>query len=159
MFKLCALVSSPLIGLAGPASDGQALPLKAESRLTQTSVKNNELFSVSTAIRNTSGKEQPLVAWDCSYSRQWITDSLSVRSEGEPCLQNVLSKVKLRPGASYKKNVQALVTLPAGSAPTEVITFRLGFESEKDPMAPPSASHAAANPRLWSNAVTVTVTK
>jgi len=158
-----------VVGVAHVACHGQATPLKAEIKLIRTSVKNNELFWIATSIRNASGAEQSLVAWSCSYSRQWITDNSAVSAEGESCLQNTLAKIKLRPGASYKKNVQILVALPAGNTPRKAITFRLGFASEDDPMAPRPKSDPTKlsplkfeeprvpSPRLWSNAVTLHV--
>ncbi|MDR3771940.1 MAG: hypothetical protein P4L26_01260 [Terracidiphilus sp.] len=159
MFKQCVLVSALLIGLTGLASYGQSPRLKAEIKLSRTSVKNNEEFSVSTIIRNTSNKEQSLVVRACGYGFQWTSDNPFLKSAGEDCLNNALVKVRLKAGDSYEKRVQVLATLPAGGAPKESIAFRLGFESERDQTAPPPASNTAAAPRLWSNAVTVIVTR
>ena len=160
MFKHVVFTSALLIGLAGAGAYGQTSPLRAEIKLSRTSVKNNELLSVSTIIRNTSREDQSFVAWACGYGRQWTSDSLSAQvNHGEPCLANALVKVKLKPGNSYQKKIQVSVTLPAAGAPQEAVTFRLGFASERDQPAPAPASGAATTPRLWSNAVTVTVTR
>ena len=115
---------------------------------------------MSTSIRITSGEEQSLVVWACGLGRQWVADNPSAQVDHrEPYLANALVKAKLKPGDSYEKKVRVSVVLPAGGAPKQAVTFRLGFESERDQLAPPSASNAAATPRLWSNAATVTVSR
>jgi hypothetical protein len=158
MIKRCSLTAALLIFVAGPGSFGQAPPLKAEIRLPRNSVKNGALFAVFTAIRNTSREEQSLEASACGYGSQWTTDNPVVRSEGEPCLASGLARVKLKPGESYEKKILVSVTLPVGSGPKETVTFRLGFESERDQTAPPASTGPPA-PRLWSNPVTINATR
>ncbi len=160
MLKHSVWASALLICFAGLGSYGQSSPLRAEIKSTRTAVRNSELFFVSSTIRNTSNKEQSIVVWACGYGRQWAADVPPAKVVLEDCLNNGLAKVRLKPDVSYERKVQVSVTLPAGSAPKQTITFRLGFASEDDPMAPPRpGANAASAPRLWSNAVTVTVTR
>lgn len=159
MFKHHVLHSAMLLSFMGLAAYCQDSPLKAEIKLAQTSVKNNEMFFLSAAIRNISGEEQTIVVWTCGYSRQWTADTPSVKFAREDCVANVQVRLKLKPGESYEKKVLVQVTLPAGSNPKEAITFRLGFENETAAMPTPSTVKAAKAAQLWSNALTINVTR
>jgi len=159
MLRRSVLTTVLLICSAGSGSYGQSSPLRAEIELTRISVKNNEVFSVSTTIRNVSGEEQSLTTLDCGYSYQWTADNPLLRSGAESCLQNALSTIRLGPGGSYKRKVRVSALLRAGSDPKQAVTFRLGFVNDDGPMTQRPGVRAATAPRLWSNAVTVTVTR
>ncbi len=134
---------------------GVALPstLKVEIKPAKTVVKSNEDFSVVTLIRNDSGNDQSIWVLYCAYSTQWRTDNPSVHLDSiDVCAKNVPWKVNLKPGKAYEKEVLVRVTLPSGNDQPESTTFRLGFED----MANTGTQNTR---RVWSNAVTVTVTR
>jgi hypothetical protein len=160
MLKRALLLCALLFGLAGLASYGQGTPIRAEIKLARTDVRVNEAFLVSTSLRNASTEEQVLEVWACGYGRQWTADSPSVQVDhGEPCLANSLVKVKLRPGETYKRP-PVRVTLAAGAVPATLITFRLGYQNELEPKDEGTqGSVKTAPPRIWSNAVRVSVTR
>ena len=149
MLKTHALLSAMLFGLVGLAAYGQSTPWKAEIKLSQTSVKNNDSFLVSAAIRNTGGEEHVLGVYTCSYANQWRADNSVVLVPGDSCMRNVPRKIRLGSGGSYEKKVLVQVALPTGKTPNESITFRLGFLD----------ALMSNGPRIWSNAVTISVTK
>jgi hypothetical protein len=143
MLKPHMLLSAMLFGFAALAAYGQDAKLEVEIKASRASVRNKALFSVSTLIRNTSGEEQSLFVLDCGYSRQWAVDNPSLKPAGECCLQNAISKIRLRPGGVYERKVRLLASLPAGSTAKEAMAFRLGFTSEDDPMASRTGANAA----------------
>ena len=125
--------------------------IKAEIKLAQPVVRNDEYFSVTTTIRNTGAHEETLVVWTCSYPSQWRPDSPIVKVLGIPCKQNVPGKVKLRPGEAYTKPVRVYLKLPEQR---ESVTFRLGYGTWAyfGTIEP-----APKLPAIWSNALTVPV--
>jgi len=136
-----------------PTGDRQDSPLKAEIRPTQISVKNDEDFSVITSIHNTSSEGQSIWVLYCGYSIQWTADNPSVHLDStDACAKNSPWKVSLKPGEAYEKTVLVRVALSPGNGQSKAVTFRLGFED----MAYTTVQNA---PRIWSNAVTVNVTR
>lgn len=140
--------------LEGSEANGQDLPLKAEIKLAQTTVTNNEEFSVATVLRNVSKKEQSLVAWTCSYRAQWTSDNPSIQNPGIQCAQNLRFKIQLKPGGTYERELRVIIKLAAGMERDNSVTFRLGFEDATGYYVPGSKI-----PLIWSNAVTVSVTR
>ncbi len=157
MPKYKALLGTLLFYLAGWAAYGQGPSWKVEIKLAQTLVKSGENFSVVTAVRNTGTSEESLIVWDCSYAWQWKADNPAVQVGGVACLQNVLVRIRLKPGEAYERPVPVYVELAAGSARRELIAFRLRYEN--------AATHVESfhlppqNPPIWSNPVTVIVTR
>lgn len=146
------LFATLLLCFGGLAAYGQSSPIVAEIRPAQASVKNNEDFSVSTSLRNTSNSEQSLEVLYCGYSVQWVTDNPSVHvdfAEGG-CMHNFPHKTVLKPGEAYERALSVHVELASGNGQLESVTFRLGFQDENTPTVP-------TVPRIWSNAVTVSV--
>lgn len=144
LFLLCCTVA---------VASGQAQALKAEIKLSQPVVKDNEYFSATTTIRNTGSAEETFVVWDCSYPSQWRPDNPIIKAQAIPCRQNVPGKVKLRPGETYTKPVLLYAKLKS-SEHVQSVTFRLGYGTwayfgtiEPTPKSP----------AIWSNTVTVTV--
>jgi hypothetical protein len=133
---------------SSPAADGQGSPIKIEIKPAQTAVKNNEDFSVDITIRNTSSVEQLLEVMSCSYSMQWTLDNPSVRLVREACEKNIPIKISLKPGQAFERAVLARVVLASGNGQSESVTFRLGF-----------IGAASKPPPIWSNHVTVSVTR
>ncbi|MGB9407374.1 MAG: hypothetical protein WCA89_07545 [Terracidiphilus sp.] len=150
-----------LFCIGGLAVYGQPSPLKVEIKPAQTVVKNNEVFSVDTTIRNTSSAEQSLQVLYCCYSTQWTADNPLVHVDcAESCMHNFPHKTKLKPGDAYEKTVLVRVALAAGKGQSETVTFRLGFE---DPTYGTVTTYRGVSrmwiPPRWSNAVTVSVTR
>jgi hypothetical protein len=141
-----------LFCIGGLAAHSQSSPIVVEIKPTQTVVKDNETFSVSTTLRNRSSEVQVLGVMSCSYPAQWAVDNLSVYMSQVSCLRNVLSRIILKPGEAYERTLSVHVELASGKGQLESVTFRLGFQDE-NPLTVPKA------PRIWSNAVTVSVTR
>jgi len=153
MCKHKMLFLALLFCFRGLASQGQSSPIKVEIKVAQTSVKDNEAFSVSTELRNTGQEEKLLQVWSCSYPWQWETDNSSVHVNQVDCLRNTLFKVRLKVGETYERSVSVRVELAPGEGHPESVTFRLGFQD-----APPETGSTTMSPPIWSNAVTVSVT-
>jgi hypothetical protein len=136
----------------GLAAYGQSSPTNVEIKLAQIAVKNNEDFSVNTAIRNTGNDEQVLEIWFCGYCNRWIADNPSVHIGVESCLKNSSQTIRLMPGKAFEEAVPVRVELPVGSGQHELVTFRLGIKGGT------YGTKWTVSP-IWSNAVTVNVTR
>jgi hypothetical protein len=147
-----ALFATLLFCFGGLAAYGQSPPLLVEIKPAQTVVHSNEEFLVSTALRNTSSEVQVLGVMSCSYPSQWAADNTSVYVSQVSCLRNVLFRISLKPGEAYERTLSVHVELASGKGQLESVTFRLGFQDENPPTVP-------RVPRIWSNAVTVSVTR
>lgn len=133
--------------------DVQPSPLKVEIKQAQTAVKNNEDFSVVASIRNVSSEEQELMVSYCVHCMNWIADSPLVHlNSTDACLKTPSSRFTVKPGEVYKMSVLARVVLATDKSQTESITFRLGF-------TPSIYKTGQMMPTIWSNAVTVSVTR
>lgn len=141
-----------LFCISGSALYSQASALKIEIRATKTEVKSGEGFSVSTIIRNTGSQDVVFGVLLCGYCYQWRADVPSVSVGADVCTNNALSRIRLKPGESYERPVVVFVSLNANTAESMPITFRLGFQSSDYPNIPQL-------PRIWSDAVTVKVTR
>jgi len=93
-----------------PTGNCQDSPLKAEIELVQTSIRNHEEFSVSTALYNKGSDVWMLQVWACGYSNQWTSDNPFIVI-GESCLNNSFQKIGLKPDEVFKKAVKAHVEL------------------------------------------------
>jgi len=148
-----ALFATLLLCFGGLALNGQSPQIRVEIKPTKTVVKNHEGFLVSTALRNTGNLEQLVSVWSCSYSTQWLTDNPSVQlTGGGDCFKNGLGIVRIKPGEAYERKVPVSVTLGSRSGQHESVTFRMGFQDENPRTIPKP-------PRIWSNAVTVNITR
>ncbi len=142
-----------LFCFGGLAVYGQSSDLKVEIQPAQTVVKNNEDFSVSTVIRNTGKNEQKLAVLLCCYSMLWTTDNPFVHTDCiEGCARNSAIRIQLKPGQIYEKTVRVRVEIGAGRDRNEPVTFRLGLNAATYRSEPKI-------PTIWSNAVTVNVTR
>ena len=152
MCRYKQLLGVSMLCIAGLSAFGQVSPIEVEVKVVQAAVKENETFSVSTAIYNTGSVGEVLKVWTCSYPMQWKSNSPIVNVNEVPCLQNVPFKIRLKPGEAYERAVTARVELSAGKSLTQSVTFRLGFQ--------PATYGTEPEPRrIWSNAVTVSVTR
>ncbi len=152
MFKRKVLFGTLLFCFGGLAAFGQDSPIKVTISSALTQVRNNEIVSVCTTLRNISSEEQVLEALSCGYSNQWIADNPSVLLLGDPCKKVGLMQIRLKPNETHERHLSIRVTLPASGSHPQSVTFRLGFQNERSrtEMKPP---------RIWSNAVTVNVTR
>jgi len=151
MNKRIVLLSALLLCFAGLTAFPQDSPTQLEIKLAQTTVKNNEDFSLSAIIHNTGNEEKVIRVWSCGHS-QWTADNPSVLGSPEVCAKNILLKERIKPGESGHWEVPVRVVLLAGGGQPESVTFRLGFQSSTYGTEPDI-------PRIWSNAVTVKVTR
>ena len=142
-----------LAGFTASAAGGQLQPLRAEIKLSQTVVKNNEDFSVTATIRNTGTHEEMLEVWTRSYPSQWRADSPAVKTNATDCLQNSAGMVPLSPGKTYTRQVSVHLAVK-DSGGRQLVTFRLGYGT--DPYFG-TIEPAPKSPAIWSNAVTVSV--
>jgi hypothetical protein len=117
--------------------------------VTQTVIKNNEIFSVDTVIRNAGSVEQSVTVWTCSYPSQWKADNPAVHVNDVACMQNVPSPVKLKAGGTYRRSVSIHVQLADDKTAGKQVIFRLAYTEH--------AYFLTNKPLLWSNPVTVTV--
>lgn len=103
---------------------------------------------MSTSLVNSGSNVWTLGVPACGYSYRWTADHPSVHVIGEACMKNTFATIYLKPGEVFQREVPVLVDLAPGKGEPESVTFRLGF-IESTPKIPP----------IWSNAVTVSVTK
>jgi len=149
-WKKRALILILVLFFAGMATYGQDSPTRAEIKVAQSTVKNNEEFSVYTSIRNVGRDEQSVPLWSCSYPEQWTADNPAVHIAGAACKKNDVVQVRLKPGEAYERTL--LVRIGAEHRAQRWVTFRLGFE-------PPDHEKTGTASRIWSNAITVNVTE
>jgi hypothetical protein len=152
MYKHKGIVSALLVSFAGLIAFGQESPLKVEIKLAHATANNYEPFSVATAIRNTGTEDQTVDVWSCSYPTQWTGDIPSVRVNLVGCKKNDLQHLKLKPGEACERPLSIRIELPAGNGKPEAVTFRMGFKTA-------TLEIGKENIPVWSNAVTVSVTK
>lgn len=150
MVRFAALL---LIGLLATAN-GIGQSFRAEIKLTQTEVGNNETFLVDTAIRNIGTKEQSLEILPCTYPMQWVADNPHVFVDRVSCLKNSRIAVTLKPNEAYEQRVPVHVELKPHADGHKKVTFRLGYGT-KTPMG--VWKPWPDIPPIWSNPVTVTV--
>ncbi len=131
--------------------DVKVSPLKARIALTQTAVKNNETFSVSTTLINSGSKVWEL-AVGCGFLDEWNSDNPSIHVIGEACMKFIPVGVRLKSGETYERAVPVRLVLMADKGQSEKVTFRLRFN---DPTFIP---HPEVPP-VWSNAVTINVAR
>lgn len=148
------IVGVTLFCCIGQFMTGQERSLKAEITPVQNVVKNDEIFSVATVIRNVGTKEESLTVWSCSYPAQWMTDNRDVHLVVVPCTRNGLELKRLKPGESFSRPLSLSIHLPSGQSNRARVSFRLGFVE--------GAYLGVQNPSLkvplsWSNSITVTV--
>jgi hypothetical protein len=141
---------------AGQIPAGQEQSLKAEIKLTRTVVKNDETFFVATVVRNTGSTVQSLIVWDCSYPDQWTTDNPAARINDVACQQNTRGEIQLKPGASYIRSVSLHIHVAFGQVTQDKVAFRMGYGKMPYFRAQDVVPKV---PLLWSNAVTVAVTR
>jgi hypothetical protein len=152
MRELKLMLAVLLLSVAGLAASAQDSPIKVEVTVAHEKVNNYEPFSVATAIRNTSTEEQTLDIWSCSYPTQWVSDASSVHVNLAGCKKNDLLHIKIKPGEAIERAVSIRVELAPGDGKPESVTFRMGFKNATFVMG-------QANLPMWSNPLTVTVTK
>jgi hypothetical protein len=150
-----ALITALLFCIGGLAVNGQSPQIQVEIKLPKTTVKNHEGFIVLTALRNISNVEKQVRVWSCSYPNQWGADNpyIYVPYDSD-CMKNAFGLVKLKPGESYKRNLPVRVVLASGDSTPKSVTFRLGYVNERQ-----WALSTNGSPPIWSNAVTVSVTR
>lgn len=87
-----------LFSLAGHSHD---LSLQVEIKPALVTVRQNEDFSVETAIRNTGSQPETIEVWSCSYPRQWTLENQAGKVKQIGCKKNYVEQVKLNPGEAY----------------------------------------------------------
>jgi hypothetical protein len=144
-----------LLCCATPLATAQQEPLKAEISWTGETVRNADSFSLTAALQNTSSSERSLTIWTCPVSAQWVPDNPVVRvNQATPCQQPVVSVIRIRSGEKHMETITLSIRLPSNRAIPNSVTFRLGF-SELTRLS----DVAHKKPSVWSNAVTISVTK
>jgi hypothetical protein len=146
------LFSTLLFCFGGVAAYSQSSPIVVEIKSAQTTIQNSETFTVNTSIRNIGSDEEWLSIWSCSYPQQWQADNPFVHVDGVGCKKNDIRKIRIKSGGVYERPLSIRVEFAKDSSQTESVTFRLGFQPEVYGTAP-------KNPPIWSNAVTVSVTR
>lgn len=135
---------------------GQERSLEAEITPAWTLVRNDEIFTVTTVVRNVGTKEQSLTVWTCFYPGQWMTDNRNVHLVVVPCTRNKLEVRRLKPGESFSKPLSLYIDLPSGHVSGTKVNFRLGYRGRSYSGKP---SFSPKLPLFWSNASTVVVSK
>ena len=128
---------------------------RLEARVTPAIIADGRVFTANVTIRNTSQDEQSLQTTQCTYGDwNWKSDQAPLRVEYHPgaaCEKNRVVYVRLKPGDAFNEALPILPTLPAA---TKSLTFRLGFDPRLG-----SGTSVQTLPSVWSNSVTVSVTK
>lgn len=130
---------------------GHDLPMRVEISVAQSTVKNNEEFSLSTTIRNVSKNEQSLQIWSCSYPDQWSADNPAVHITGASCDKNDIIRIRVKPGEAHERTLSIRVSIDAEHSAQKTVTFRLAFE-------PVTSEKTGIASRIWSNVITLNVT-
>ena len=130
-------------------------PFKAQISWNGGTVRNADSFSLTAVLQNTSSSERSLTIWTCPVSAQWVPDNPVVRvNQATPCQQPAMGVIRIRSGEEYRETLTLSIRLPPNRAIPNSVTFRLGF-----------SEHARLTdvvpkmPSVWSNAVTISVTK
>jgi hypothetical protein len=152
MYKHKSTFCALLLCFAVLAAYGQDAAMTVEIKPARTAVNNYEPFQVATAIRNTGAIEQSLKIWSCSYPTQWVSDNPFVKVNLVSCKKNDLLNVNVDPDKGCERTISIRVELSAGDGQLEPVTFRLGFKAA-------TFATGQANLPIWSNPITVTVTK
>lgn len=135
---------------------GQEPFLSVEIKPSQTVARNHEKILVEVAIRNNGATRQTLSVYTCSFPNQWQVDNAAVDVDRANCLQNLRTEIKLKPGEVYRRSLFVHVQLASDQIEQRKESFRLGFgNSPNFGYLKPGPNY----PAIWSNAVTVTVTK
>jgi hypothetical protein len=156
MNPLRNLVALLLLCCASRLVAAQQEPLKAEVSWPGGTVKIAENFSLTVVLKSTGSSERSLTIWTCPVSEQWLPDNPVVQLiQVTPCQQPALGVIRIRPGDKYKETVTLSIRLPSDGTISNNVTFRLGF-SERTRI---SDIEVPKTPSLWSNAVTISVTR
>lgn len=156
MFRNLTLFLALLACLVAQFAVGQDRSFSIQIKVDQTQVKNKEPLGVVATIRNTGTAEEELRTWACGFPSEWISDNTDVYLHQVNCVQDTMKQVKLKPGETYKSKVPVYVQLPSDQMSQKPITFRLGFGNafHYGDKKPDQRGRA-----IWSNAVTVSVTR
>ncbi len=93
--------------------------------------------------------------WTCPVAAQWVPDNPVVRvNQVTPCQQPAVGVIRIRSGEKYMETITLSIRLPSNRAIPNSVTFRLGFS---EPTGFSDVAHK--KPSIWSNAVTIPVTK
>ena len=155
MHSLGKLGTLLVICCVTPLATAQQQNLKAEISWTGVTVKHADSFSLNAVLRNTGSTERSLTIWTCPVSAQWVPDSPVVRvNQDTPCQQPAASLIRIKSGEKYTEAIPISFHLPANQAIPNSVTFRLGF-SELTRLS--DVGHK--EPSIWSNGVTIPVTR
>jgi hypothetical protein len=124
-------------------------------------VLNDQYISVATAIRNISKTDQLLYIAQFPEDT-WISDNPAVHVGEIPVMENLVMGKHLKPGEVYKKELLVRISVPAGKPMGGSITFRLGVYLRLKFIlnhVPPGKEADEFHPLVWSNPVTVRITK
>lgn len=135
---------------------GQARSLTVQINAAETTVKNNERFSVSTTIRNSGTKEEKVLVWACTFPSEWVVDNPSIYVHQPNCLQNPRTWIRLKRGDVYRRVVSLYAHLPALSVYSKEVTFRMGFGNR---LLSENQKHNSKAHVIWSNPITLIVTR
>lgn len=124
--------------------------MRVEISVAQSTIKNNEEFSLSTTIRNVDKDEQSLQVWSCSYPQQWTTDNPAVHITDASCKKNDIIRIRLKPGEAHERTLSIHISIDADHSAQKTVAFRLAFE-------PVTSEKTAIAARIWSNAITLNV--
>ena len=132
--------------------------LKITIQTKQVSIKDGDIFPVTTIIQNIGKDVSTLHLWICSYDEHWITDTPKVNVLEIPCDKNFIQKIKLEPGEYHKRELYLRANIVPKSPPMEMpsirsISFRLGFTDGRE------AEHKESAKSIWSNSITLKVVK
>jgi len=147
-----------LLCLAAPAVHSQGLHIKATISLTRVDVREGEFFTVSTTLRNTGKETQATWLTACNDGDLWVPDNRSISMAPSACDKPGFDGLRLKPGQVYHADLRVSARLEPGAEDSQSITFKLGFKSEfQNASDPPTQKPVATT--LWSNAVTIKVTR
>jgi hypothetical protein len=151
-------LAAMLLSLASLPAQGQSPPIAVEIKPAQTAANEGEFLSISTELRNTGTETETTRQQACGYNDLWTSDNTSIHLVPSACTKPGFMGMKLKPGEVYQADVQVYAKLAPGVGESEWVTFRLGFKSEFKSQDDPAQSQPVAR-TLWSNAVTVRVTR
>ena len=141
---LITLFISVFASLAFCQGDDFSVEIEPKNTLVS---KSDRYFSVFTRVVNTSGKDQTIYIWNCSYEDSWEANNSSVALGGDVCSSHYRSPKLIKQGEKLEEDISLHIE---ESAEPGDITFKLGFRFSTNDDYPPKHEQI-----YWSNPVTI----
>lgn len=149
LFLLAILCTASWRCKAGKAETTNQLKVVVQP--SRANVRVGERFGVTLKVENPTPTNQCVYAWDCSWSDNWESDNTNIVLGKQPCEQNVIGPVVIKPGGEYVNEGQMVVLHPVAGGR---LSFRMGFTSF---IRTNSVALFAKGRTWWSKSISVKV--